>query len=240
MGGDSVQQIRKRLSYANVMSTIAMFLALGGATALAVQQLPKRSVGAKQLRPGAVTKGKLRRSSVTAPKIKALAVKTGKLANGAVKTAKLGNRAVTSGKLRDGAVTGEKVAAGAVTGDKVVESTLAQVPSANQASFAAVAESANPVVFARVLAGGGVDTSGSKGIGDADVTRVEAGVYCIMVPGFSPRGGQVTPHSEGSKETIAHIKVAGGAPSCAVPGVEVRTWKEGVATDAGFYLVLYR
>ncbi|MEH3052383.1 MAG: hypothetical protein PGN13_00045 [Patulibacter minatonensis] len=49
---------RPTLSYANVMSTVAVFIALGG-TSFAVTQLPKNSVGARQLQSGSVTKAKL-------------------------------------------------------------------------------------------------------------------------------------------------------------------------------------
>jgi hypothetical protein len=45
-----VKKIRKRLTYANVMSTIAVFIAIGGTSALAATQLAKNSVGPKQLR----------------------------------------------------------------------------------------------------------------------------------------------------------------------------------------------
>lgn len=47
-----------RLTYANVMATAAMFVALGG-TSYAVTKLPKKSVGTEQLRDQAVTKAKL-------------------------------------------------------------------------------------------------------------------------------------------------------------------------------------
>jgi hypothetical protein len=50
--------IRMRLSYANVMATLAVFLALGGG-AVAATQLSKNSVGTSQLRNGAVTPKKL-------------------------------------------------------------------------------------------------------------------------------------------------------------------------------------
>jgi hypothetical protein len=53
---------RPRLSYANVVSTIALFVALGG-SAYAVTSLPKNSVWAKQLRNGAVTPQKLARGA---------------------------------------------------------------------------------------------------------------------------------------------------------------------------------
>jgi hypothetical protein len=47
-----------RLSYANVMATIAVFIALGGG-AYAAFKLPQNSVGTKQLKDRAVTKEKL-------------------------------------------------------------------------------------------------------------------------------------------------------------------------------------
>ncbi|HJZ35335.1 MAG TPA: hypothetical protein VJ204_03600 [Solirubrobacterales bacterium] len=55
-----MKKIRANLTYANVMSTIAVLLVLGGGTALAATVvLPKNSVGAKQLKKGAVTPAKL-------------------------------------------------------------------------------------------------------------------------------------------------------------------------------------
>jgi hypothetical protein len=59
-----VKQIRKRLTYANVMSSIAVFLVLGGATAIAANQLGKNSVGSKQLKKNAVTAAKINLSTL--------------------------------------------------------------------------------------------------------------------------------------------------------------------------------
>ena len=73
-----MKQIRKRLTYANVMSSIAVFLVLGGATAIAAG-LAKNSVGSKQLKKNAVTTAKIKNNAVTTAKIK----------NGAVTGAKL-------------------------------------------------------------------------------------------------------------------------------------------------------
>ena len=50
--------LRARLTYANLMSTIAVFLALGGVSYAAIK-LPSNSVGTKQIRKGAVTRQKL-------------------------------------------------------------------------------------------------------------------------------------------------------------------------------------
>ncbi len=84
-----MNSIRKRLTYANVMSSIAIFLVLGGATAFAASQLGKNSVGTKQLKKNAVTVAKIKKNAVTAAKIKV--------------------NAVTGAKIQDGAVTGAKV-----------------------------------------------------------------------------------------------------------------------------------
>ena len=65
-----MKQIRKRLTYANVMSSIAVFLLLGGATALAAGKLGKNSVGTKQLKNNAVTTAKIKNNAVTGAKIK--------------------------------------------------------------------------------------------------------------------------------------------------------------------------
>lgn len=54
---------RPRLSYANVVSTIALIFALSG-SAYAVTQLPRESVGAPQLKKGAVTPRKLSRQTL--------------------------------------------------------------------------------------------------------------------------------------------------------------------------------
>ena len=50
--------LRNKLTYANVMATVAVFIALGGVSYAAIK-LPKNSVGAKQLKKGAVTPVKL-------------------------------------------------------------------------------------------------------------------------------------------------------------------------------------
>ncbi len=67
------------------MSSLAVFLVLGGATAFAVSKaLPKKSVGAKQLKANAVTTAKIKKNAVTKVKIKDAAVDGAKIADGSV------------------------------------------------------------------------------------------------------------------------------------------------------------
>lgn len=90
-------RIRKHLTYANVMSTLAVFLVLGGGAAYAAKK-----IGSHELRGGAVTTAKIKRNAVTRSKIKANAISTAKIAKGAV----------TNGRLANGSVSLEKLAPG--------------------------------------------------------------------------------------------------------------------------------
>jgi hypothetical protein len=61
--------MRPNLTYANVMSTLCLFLLLGGG-AYAASQLRKNSVGSQQLKKNSVTTPKLKKGAVTAAKVK--------------------------------------------------------------------------------------------------------------------------------------------------------------------------
>jgi hypothetical protein len=64
-----VSRLRVHVTYANVMATVAVFLALGGIS-YAATQLPKNSVGSKQLKKGSVGTAKIKDEAVTAAKVK--------------------------------------------------------------------------------------------------------------------------------------------------------------------------
>jgi hypothetical protein len=74
-----VKQIRKRVTYANVMSSIAVFLVLGGASAYAAKK-----IGSNEIKGNSITTGKLKKNAVTASKIKSNSITTAKIKNGAV------------------------------------------------------------------------------------------------------------------------------------------------------------
>ena len=58
-----------RPTYANVVATLALFIALGG-SAIAASTLGKNSVGPKQLKKNAVTTPKVKNKAITGAKIK--------------------------------------------------------------------------------------------------------------------------------------------------------------------------
>jgi hypothetical protein len=60
-----LHRLRARLSYANVMATIAVFIALGGSSYAAIN-LPRNSVGASEIRTGAVRSSEIKDRSIRA------------------------------------------------------------------------------------------------------------------------------------------------------------------------------
>lgn len=92
-------RFRRHLTYANAMSSLAVFLVLGGGAAFAAKK-----IGSNELRGASVTTAKIKRNAVTASKIKKNAITTAKITKGAV----------TGGKLADGSVSAPKLAPGFV------------------------------------------------------------------------------------------------------------------------------
>ena len=58
--------MRPRLTYANVVATLALLIAIGGASAFAASQLGKNTVGTKQLKKNSVTTAKIKKQAITA------------------------------------------------------------------------------------------------------------------------------------------------------------------------------
>jgi hypothetical protein len=77
--------LRGKLTYSNVISTLCLFLLLGGGTAFAASHLGKNSVGSKQLKKNSVTAAKIKKNAITTA-----AIKNGSVTGAKVNTASLG------------------------------------------------------------------------------------------------------------------------------------------------------
>jgi len=108
---------RRRLTYSNVIATMALFVALGGVAVAA--GLPRNSVGPNQLKRGAVTAAKIRKQAVTSAKLAPKSVIAGKLGPNSVAPGNIGNGAVTTAKLAQGSVIAEKIKNSVVTTNKL-------------------------------------------------------------------------------------------------------------------------
>lgn len=95
------KSVRGKLTYANVMATLGVFLALGGGAAWASGQLGKNAVKSKN--------------------IAAHAVKNKNLAKNAVKEGNLAKNAVTAAKVKAGSLTRAQLAAGTIAGTQIAD-----------------------------------------------------------------------------------------------------------------------
>lgn len=129
-----MSKVAERLTFANVMSVVAVFIAIGGGAYAA--GLAKNSVKSKQIAANAVKQPELASNAVINSKIANGAVTATKIADRSVTGAKIADGSATNAKIADNAVTTAKIADGAVNGAKVDEASLAQVPLAAVAAKA--------------------------------------------------------------------------------------------------------
>jgi hypothetical protein len=137
-----MQALRSRMTYANVISTLCLFILLGG-SAYAATQLPKNSVGARQIKNGAIAGPKIKRGSIEAIKLTALAQSTLRGAKGL-----RGPKGATGAKGTTGA-KGDRGAAGAAGSSGAYATVVSEEPPVFQGThpgFDAV-ERAAPGVY---------------------------------------------------------------------------------------------
>jgi hypothetical protein len=128
-----------RPTYANVIATIALFVALGGVAVAA--GLPKNSIGPNQLKRGAVTPAKIRKAAVTAGKLAPQSVTAGKLGANAVLPGNLGNGIISTQKIAAGAVIASTIKNGVITNNKLANASVsAQKLADNAVTQAKLAE----------------------------------------------------------------------------------------------------
>jgi hypothetical protein len=96
-------RLRGKLTFANVVSFLALFVALSG-FAVAATQLKKNSVGSKQIKKNAVTTSKIKNAAVTGQK----------LATGSVGSAQLQDNSITGANVQDGSLSAADLAPGTI------------------------------------------------------------------------------------------------------------------------------
>jgi hypothetical protein len=211
------------------MSSLAVFLILGGATAFAAV----KKVGANEIKANSIKTGKILKEAVTAGKIKKSAITESRIADGAVTNSKIADNAVSTSKIADNAVTTSKVANGAINGSKI---------GAGAVSRANLSEgNLLPRGYAFVDSDGNVLPAFTSGIPNG--TNPAAGVFCFTVS-FSPVSAQATVEADGDSNDFASVDLAGvnGAISGCPAGSNVKVEVEDAAsgnTDEEFFLTLW-
>ncbi len=105
-----MRRARRRLTYGNIVATLALFLALSGGAVWAANKITSKQIG-----KGAVKNKNLAKN----------AVKAKNLAKASVTSAKLGKNAVNNAAIADGAVNFAKLAAGT---NVIASATAGPVP----------------------------------------------------------------------------------------------------------------
>jgi hypothetical protein len=113
-----MKKLSNAFSYANVVATVALFLAVSGGVVYAASSLGRNAVKSKNIATHAVKTRNLARS----------AVKNGNLAANAVSTAKIRNGAVSGTKVKAGTLTRTNLAAGTLAGLQVLDVSASSVP----------------------------------------------------------------------------------------------------------------
>lgn len=136
--------IRSRLTYANVMASVAVFLALGGGAYAAA------TIGSSDIQRNAVLSKHIKKANVKGGDIAPNAVNGTKVADGSLNGADVFDGSLAGADVLDGSLTGADVSnnslAGADVSDNslggadVDEGTLGTVPSASSASSASNAD----------------------------------------------------------------------------------------------------
>ena len=179
--------MRGKLSYANVMSTLAVFLALGGGGFAIATAVKKNSVGSKQVKNEALTNKDLKNG---------VAVGTDEVTDESLGAADLGPGSVGSGEIAGGAVGAGAIAPGAIGSAEVVDGSL-------QPSDLAAPE---PL---QVVGSAGQPAFGNGGDGDCSWLDNNGNIGGMPVAFFKDRDGVV--HLSG---VAAAVNGSGGDAAC--------------------------
>ena len=179
-------KLRRHLTYANVVSTLCLFILLGGSAFAAVR---------------------LSRNSVRSAHIK----------NAQVKNPDLGANAVNSPKVGDGSLLAQDFAPG-------------QLPQGEKGEKGDTGAPGSALAFAAVDSNGNVQESLSKNVGDANVSRPSAGLYCFDNLPFSAQNVVATPRAQ--LNTWISATLGGGFDCEADDDAVVKTGATGTSTTA--------
>jgi hypothetical protein len=231
-----MQKWRPRLSYANVIATLALFIALGGG-AYAASQLPKNSVGTKQLKKNSVTAAKIKQGAIEAAKI------SGTLSGAQVDASTLGTvpKATEAAKAASAGHAETAASAGnAGHADSATSASTAANASALGGKPASAFAAANTVRTATVEANGTIIAARSDGITQANIIGPHtpgSGFYCIDGLDPAPTAAVATINFGSSPQATVYTDVTPvGEPGC---NVYVATYAAGLAADAPFTLLIH-
>jgi hypothetical protein len=190
-----LKRFSQRLSFANVTSALALFIALGG-TSYAAIELPSNSVGREQIRTGGVGQSEVGARTIGKSEIRRSGVGRSEIATGGVAQKELRVNSVGPGEIRNGRIAAEDLSDAA----KNAVADLKAVAGGNAKS---VSRTTDPGVY-------------SVDLGQ-DVTACQVSAT-IAGAGATPGIVTVTPGATANMLTVSTFDIdAAGTPAAPVP-----------------------
>ena len=230
-----MSKLRSRLTYANVMATVAVFIALGGSSYAAIS-LSNNSVKSKHIAKGAVKRSDLGKNAVNSSKV----------ADGSLRATDFAPGQLSSGPKGDKGDKGDAGAQG-LPGADGTDGTdgTARAYARVWSDFSHACTDGIFMDECRV--------EQAKGV--ASVFRAQGdptGIYCVEVPGITPSSVapaltvelSTTLTPEGNASAMIRMPRPPLTPSCPAGVFEVVTQRRGTATDpvpadsVGFTIVI--
>jgi hypothetical protein len=186
--------MRPRLTFANVVSVIALFVALGG-TAIATHPGGQNTISTADIINGQVKTDDLGNGDVKVADVGQGAVATDEIVNGQVKASDIGDGQVKTAEIANGQVLGADIGEGEVRSGDVANDNLTGTDVANNSlkgadideGSLAIGDSARAyaLVHAQTCITGTPGTCVlTRSTGISGVTRVHTGIYCVTAPGI--------------------------------------------------------
>jgi hypothetical protein len=191
-------RLRSHLTYANVVSTIALCLVVGGGSALAAN-----TIFSVDIVDGEVRNADLGANAVGSAKIADRAVKNADLGLGASSSNTIADAGIQGVDVKGGTLTGAHLTDDSLTGADIDESTLARP------IYAKVEATSGDVVFEE-----------SWGIGNDNVYKPTGttGTYCFTNLPFRPETGLANPISAAIAASVI-VAPSGWPGDCAMGDV---------------------
>jgi hypothetical protein len=232
---------RGKLTYANVMATVAVFIALGGG-AIAASNLAKNSVGTKQLRNNAVTGAKVKNGSLTGADVDAATlgkVPSAALADsaahaGSADSAANANHATSADNANTlGGKSASQFAPSAIedwheigaAGEPAFENSWKNIggePNLNQGVFSTAAFRRDPdglVHLKGVVTSGSISSTNAIFYLPSGFRPEQAGIFSAATSDGSPKIGWVYIGAAGSPYAGAVLPFTGGNTFFSLDGI---------------------
>jgi hypothetical protein len=207
-----LSRLRRRASFANVTSVMALFVALGG-TSYAAITLPANSVGKSQIRSSAVGQSEVASNSIGPGEIRTNAVRASELATNSVGWWEIKPNAIDTDELADGGI---------------------QAADLSAAAKAAI----NGVTYKSAVTGAGAAAGGNA----KSITRTGTGEYTVELAtdvGACQYGVTLAGTKSGTTITPPAVGFATATQSTEATKVLVKTYDQsGTLADSAFHLLV--